>query len=329
MKSLVTGATGFLGSAVTRCLLSAGHNVRVLARPNSNRSNLKDLPIEVVEGDLLDHESLKHAVKDCDNLFHVAADYRLWVPNPKRMYDINVNGTRALILAAADAGLKRIVYTSSVATLGIHQDGTSATEETPSSIDTMTGVYKRTKFLAEQVVKQLTDEHQLPVTIVNPSTPIGPCDIRPTPTGRIVVDTLQDRMPAYVDTGLNVAHVDDIARGHLLASEHGKPGERYILGGENMTLLQILQTIDHINGKQKKRISLPVNLMLPIAWTMEKIATLTEKEPRATLDSVRMAKKIMYFSSEKAKRELGYQYRPATEALNDAVTWFRENNYCN
>ncbi len=329
MKSLVTGATGFLGSAVMRSLLSAGHEVRVLARPSSDRRNLADLPVEIAEGDLLNHASLKKAVNGCDNLFHVAADYRLWVPDPKTMHEINVNGTQALILAAAEAGLKRMVYTSSVATLGLFQDGTSATEETPSSIESMTGVYKRTKFIAEQLVKQLTDEHQLPLTIVNPSTPIGPRDIRPTPTGRIVIDTLQGRMPAYVNTGLNVAHVDDIAHGHLLAYEHGKPGERYILGGDNMTLLEILQTIDNITVKQTKRVNLPVNLMLPIAWTMEKIAALTHKEPRATLDSIRMAKKIMYFTSDKAKRELGYQYRPATEALKDAIVWFRENNYCN
>ncbi len=329
MKSLVTGATGFLGSAVMRSLLSAGHEVRVLARPNSDRRNLAGLPIEIAEGDLLNHASLKKAVNGCDNLFHVAADYRLWVPDPKTMHEINVNGTQALILAAAEAGLKRMVYTSSVATLGLFQDGTSATEETPSSIESMTGVYKRTKFIAEQLVKQLTDEHRLPLTIVNPSTPIGPRDIRPTPTGRIVIDTLQGRMPAYVNTGLNVAHVDDIAHGHLLAYEHGKPGERYILGGDNMTLLEILQTIDNITVKQTKRVNLPVNLMLPIAWTMEKIAALTHKEPRATLDSIRMAKKIMYFTSDKAKRELGYQYRPAAEALNDAIVWFRENNYCN
>ncbi|MCH9639788.1 MAG: NAD-dependent epimerase/dehydratase family protein, partial [Betaproteobacteria bacterium] len=230
MKSLVTGATGFLGSAVMRSLLSKGHEVRVLVRPSSDRRNLAGFPVEIAEGDLLDHESLKRAVNGCDNLFHVAADYRLWVPNPETMHEINVNGTQALILAAAEAGLKRMIYTSSVATLGLLQDGSSADEETPSSLENMTGIYKQSKFIAEQLVKQLTDKHQLPLTIVNPSTPIGPCDIRPTPTGRIVVDTLQGRMPAYVNTGLNVAHVDDIANGHLLAYEHGKPGERYILG---------------------------------------------------------------------------------------------------
>jgi len=329
MKSLVTGATGFLGSAVMRCLLTAGHEVRVLVRPDSNRRNLESFPVEITTGDLRDHRSLKDAIRGCDNLFHVAADYRLWVPNPETMHEINVTGTQALIIAAAEAGLKRIVYTSSVATLGLNQDGSPANEETPSSYATITGFYKRSKYQAEQMVKQLTDDHHLPLVIVNPSTPIGPGDIRPTPTGRIVLDTLMGRMPAYVNTGLNIAHVNDIAYGHLLAYLHGKPGERYILGGDNMTLLQILQTIDEFNGMPKNRINISICLMLPMAWFMEKIATFTHTEPRATLDSIRMARKLMFFSSEKAQRELGYQYRPATEALKDAVKWFKENGYCN
>ncbi|AEJ01375.1 hopanoid-associated sugar epimerase [Nitrosomonas sp. Is79A3] len=329
MKSLVTGATGFLGSAVMRCLLTANHQVRVLVRPDSDRKNLENFPVEITEGDLRDHQSLSRAIKGCDNLFHVAADYRLWVPDPETMHKINVDGTRALILAATEEGIKRIVYTSSVATLGLKQDGTPANEETPSNFSAIAGYYKRSKYLAEQMVKQLTDEHQLPLIIVNPSTPIGPGDIRPTPTGRIVLDTLMGRMPAYVNTGLNIAHVDDIAYGHLLAYQHGKPGERYILGGDNMTLLQILQTIDEINGTQKNRINIPIGLMLPMAWLMEKIASFTHTEPRATLDSIHMAKKLMFFSSDKAHRELGYQYRPSIEALKDAVKWFKENDYCN
>lgn len=329
MKSLVTGATGFLGSAVMRCLLTAGHEVRVLVRPDSDRKNLENFPVEITEGDLREHQSLRRAIKGCDNLFHVAADYRLWVPDPETMHEINVNGTRALILAATEEGIKRIVYTSSVATLGLKQDGSSANEDTPSNFTAITGYYKRTKYLAEQMVKQLTDEHQLPLIIVNPSTPIGPGDIRPTPTGRIVLDTLMGRMPAYVNTGLNIAHVDDIAYGHLLAYQHGKPGERYILGGDNMSLLQILQAIDAINGTQQNRINIPIGLMLPMAWLMEKFASLTHTEPRATLDSIHMAKKLMFFSSEKAHRELGYQYRPSIEALKDAVKWFKENDYCN
>ncbi len=328
MKSLVTGANGFLGSAVMHCLLKEGHDVRVIVRKGSDRRNIENLPIEVVEGDLRDVTSLQAAVKNCDNLFHVAADYRLWVPDPKTMYDINVKGTKDLVLAAAEAGVSRMIYTSSVATLGFNSDGTPANEDTPSNIETITGHYKRSKFVAEQTVKQLVDKHQLPVVIVNPSTPIGPRDVRPTPTGRIVVDTLLGRMPAYVNTGLNVAHVDDIAYGHLLAHEKGVIGERYILGGDDLTLLQILEIIDTINNKPVKRISLPVSLMLPIAWIMERISKVTNKEPRATVDSIRMASKLMFFSSDKAKVKLGYQYRPATEALNDAVMWFKENGYC-
>ncbi|MBX3630359.1 MAG: NAD-dependent epimerase/dehydratase family protein [Nitrosomonas sp.] len=329
MKSLVTGATGFLGSAVMRCLLEARHNVRLLVRPNSDRRNIENLPIEIAEGDLRDQHSLEKAVDGCDYLFHVAADYRLWVPDPQTMYDINVHGTKALIIAAANAGLKRIVYTSSVAALGLTANGTPADEETPVSLEQIKGHYKRSKYIAEQMVSELTRQHQLPLVIVNPSTPIGPRDIRPTPTGRIVLDTLHNRMPAYVNTGLNIAHVDDIAYGHLLACQKGKTGERYILGGDNLSLLEVLETLDGIIGQHKKRINLPTNLMLPVAWCMEKVATVTHKEPRATLDSIRMAKKMMFFTSEKAMKTLGYTFRPARYALEDAVTWYQNNGYCN
>ncbi|SFW17343.1 hopanoid-associated sugar epimerase [Nitrosovibrio sp. Nv17] len=329
MRSLVTGANGFVGSAVARCLLGAGHEVRCLVRPGSDRRNLHALPVEISEGDLRSVPSLKRAVAGCDNLFHVAADYRLWVPNPETMYDINVRGTEALIRTAAEAGMARMVYTSSVATLGACRDGTCVDEETPSSLECMTGHYKRSKFLAERAVQRMTDELGLPLVIVNPSTPIGPRDVKPTPTGRIVVDTLRGRMPAYVDTGLNIAHADDIAHGHLLAYAHGQPGERYILGGENMTLLQILQAIDALQGKRTRRLGIPISLMLPAAWCMEKMALVTRAEPRATLDSVHMARKKMYYSSEKAMRVLGYRYRPAVEALADAMAWFQGNGYCN
>ena len=328
MKSLVTGANGFVGSAVARYLLAAGHEVRTLVRPDSDRRNLKELPVEIAEGDLRDVSSLKRAVKGCENLFHVAADYRLWVPNPAIMYDINVQGTKALILAGAEVGMTRMVYTSSVATLGLKTNNQPADEETPSDLATIVGHYKRSKFLAEQVVRELVYQHQLPLVIVNPSTPIGPRDVKPTPTGRIVLDTLRGKMPAYVDTGLNVAHVDDIAQGHLLAYQHGKAGQRYILGGDNMTLLEILQTIDEITGKPTKRRRLPVKLMLPIAHALEVIAKITRIEPRATVDSVQMAKKKMFFSSTKAEQELGYQHRPAREAIRDAIEWFRRMNYC-
>lgn len=328
MKSLVTGANGFVGSAVVRCLLDAGHEIRVLVRPDSDRRNLNKLPVEISEGDLRDATSLKRAVTGCQNLFHVAADYRLWVPNPAIMYDVNVNGTKALILAAAEAGMKRMVYTSSVATLGLHSNHLPADEETPSHPASIAGHYKRSKFQAEQVVKALVRENQLPLVTVNPSTPIGPRDVKPTPTGRIVLDTLRGKMPAYVDTGLNVAHVDDIAYGHLLAYKYGKAGERYILGGDNMTLLQILQTIDDITGKPTKRRNIPVKLMLPIAHTMELVAKITNTEPRATVDSIHMAKKKMFFTSAKAARELGYQARPAVDAIRDAIDWFRQAKYC-
>ncbi|SER41510.1 dihydroflavonol-4-reductase [Nitrosomonas sp. Nm51] len=327
MKSLVTGATGFLGSAVMHSLLKAGHDVRLLARANSDRRNIENLPVEIAEGDLRDHQSLEAAVSGCDYLFHVAADYRLWVPDPQTMYAINVHGTKALIIAAANAGLKRIVYTSSVAALGLTSDGAPADETTPSNLESINGHYKRSKYIAEQTVKELTDQHQLPLVIVNPSAPIGPRDIRPTPTGRIVLDVMHNRMPAYVDTGLNVAHVDDIAYGHLLACEQGKTGERYILGGDNMTLLEILETLDDILDQRKHRAALPLSLMFPVAWLMEKIALITHKEPRATLDSLRMARKLMYFTSDKAIRELGYQFRPARLAFEDAVKWYQDNGY--
>jgi dihydroflavonol-4-reductase len=328
MKSLVTGANGFVGSAVARCLLEAGHEVRCLVRAGSDQSNLKGLPVEISEGDLRDVSSLKRAVSNCENLFHVAADYRLWVPDPETMYDINVKGTQELILAAYEADVSRIIYTSSVATLGINSDASPANESTPSSLNNMTGHYKRSKFLAEQVVQHLTNKHQLPLVIVNPSTPVGPRDIKPTPTGQIVLDTLCGRMPAYMSTGLNVAHVDDIAQGHLLAYMHGKTGERYILGGENLHLIQILQAIDEIIGKKIKRMNISMGMMLPVAWIMEKVAIATNTQPRASVDSIRMAEKKMFFSSEKAIRDLGYKYRPSSEAIQDAVTWFQNNGYC-
>lgn len=328
MKSLVTGANGFVGSAVIRCLLAAGHEVRAFVRPGSDQQNLTKLPIETMEGDLRDVTSLKRAVTGCDNLFHVAADYRLWVPNPAIMYDVNVSGTRALILAGAEAGMNRMVYTSSVATLGLNPNSLPADEETPSSLASIVGHYKRSKFLAEQTVQELVREHQLPLVTVNPSTPIGPRDAKPTPTGRIVLDTLRGRMPAYVDTGLNIAHVDDIAYGHLLAHQYGKPGERYILGGDNMTLLQILQIIDEITGKPTRRKNIPIKVMLPIAHMMEMVAKITNTEPRATVDSIQMAKKKMFFTSAKAVRELGYRSRPAIDAIKDAIDWFRRAGHC-
>ena len=328
MTTLVTGANGFVGSALARELLKQGCRPRALVRPGSDRRNLEQLDLELVEGDLTDTASLQRAVKGCSDLFHVAADYRLWIPDPARLYRTNVDGTRDLLRAAADAGVSRIVYTSSVATLGINRDRTPADESTPVSLADMVGHYKRSKFLAELAVRELFEQQGLPVVIVNPSTPIGPRDIKPTPTGRIIVDSLRKKMPAYVDTGLNVAHVDDVARGHLLAFERGKAGRRYILGGENLSLQTILGIICDYAALPSPRLQLPHNAIYPFAWLAEQWAQVSGKEPFATVDGVKMAKKFMYFSSARAQQELGYVPRPARNAIKDAIDWFRRNNYC-
>lgn len=329
MTTLVTGATGFVGSAVARCLLNAGHQVRVMVRAQSALTNIQDLEVEIVEADLAQPDTLQNIVKGCDTLFHVAADYRLWVRDSDILYRVNVEGTKNLMQAAINAGVGRIVYTSSVATLGLNSDGTPADENTPVSFANMIGHYKRSKFLAEQAVQQMINEQQLPAIIVNPSTPIGPRDIRPTPTGRMVLDAACGRMPAYVDTGLNVVHVDDVAKGHLLALQRGEVGERYILGGHDMSLQQIFDVISDITGRPAPKIKLPHNLVLPIAYLSEAWAWITRgSEPRATVDGVRMSKKLMYFSSDKARQALGYAPRPAREALADAVDWFFAHDYC-
>ena len=327
MKTLVTGANGFIGSAVVRLLLKKGQDVRVLVRPGSDKRNFNGLELDIIEGDLNDINALRLAVDGCNTLYHLAADYRLWIPDPENMYKTNVDATRNLIIAAAEANLEKIVYTSSVATLGLNDDGSPADETTPVSIKDMTGHYKRSKYLAEEEVNKLIKERSIPITIVNPSTPVGPRDIKPTPTGRIVLDTIRGRMPAYVDTGLNIVHVDDVAHGHLLAMEKGEIGERYILGGDNMTLASILEYICLSQDMSPPTIKLPHNLVLPVAWIMERLAAITKKAPQATVDSVRMSKKKMFFSSEKAKQKLGYQYRPGSEGLKDAITWFNDENY--
>lgn len=329
MKALVTGASGFVGSAVARQLLDAGFDVRVLIRSQSDRRNIDGLTLEVVIGDLMDRASLERAVMGCEALFHVAADYRMWVPDPDRTYKTNVAGTRDLMQVAGCAGVKRMVYTSSVATLGLTTDGGPADEETPVTLADMVGHYKRSKFLAEEEVRWLIANEGLPIVIVNPSTPIGPRDIRPTPTGRMIVDAVNGRMPAYVDTGLNLVHVDDVAVGHLLAFERGKIGERYILGAHNMTLKEILTSIASIIGQPPPKIRLPHNLILPVAYVSEAWAQLTKAaEPRITVDGVRLSKKRMFFSSEKARHKLGFSPRPAEDALREAISWFRDNGYC-
>lgn len=322
MRALVTGATGFVGSAVARHLLGNGHRVRVLARPGSDRRNLQGLEVEVAEGDLTRADSLLPPCDGCDALFHVAADYRLWAPDPGELYRANVEGTRSILEAARKVGIPRIVYTSSVATLGIPKDGTPGSESTPVSIEDMIGHYKRSKFLAEEVARQFAAEGA-PVVIVNPSTPIGPHDIKPTPTGRVVRDAMAGRLPAYVDTGLNIVHVDDVAHGHWLAFERGVVGERYVLGGYDMSLREVLTEIADIVGRAPPRISLPHGVVMPIAYLAEAWARLTGMTPIATVEEVRMSKKRMFFSSAKAQRELGYTARPARQALEDAVTWFR------
>jgi dihydroflavonol-4-reductase len=294
-----------------------------MVRPTSDRRNLRGLDAEVYIGDLRDRKSLDHALRGCESLFHVAADYRLWAPNPDVMYKTNVDGTRALMLAAAEAGLGRIVYTSSVATLGLHPDGTPADEATPVSIHSMIGPYKRSKYLAEEEVRRLVTQG-LPAVIVNPSTPVGPRDVKPTPTGRLIRDAVAGRMPAYVDTGLNIVHVEDVAQGHWLAFRQGRVGERYILGGENLTLREILEEIARLRGQRPPRLRLPHGVVLPIAYLAEAWAKVTGNEPLATVDGVRLARKRMYFTSARAEAELGYQPRPARDALADAVTWFQQ-----
>lgn len=326
MTILVTGATGFVGSAVVRQLLAANEAVRVLARPRSNRSNLTDLPLEIAAGDLRDQSSLERACEGCDGLYHVAADYRLWTRNPQELYGSNVEGTRNLMTAALRTGIKRIVYTSSVATLGLHADGQAADEDTPVTLENMIGHYKRSKFLAERVVDELVRDAGLPAVIVNPSTPVGPRDVKPTPTGRMVRDAARGRIPAYVDTGLNIAHVDDVATGHLLAYARGVVGRRYILGGENLSLQEILTTIADICGRSPPRIKLPRLLVMPVAYISEWWAGLTDgPEPQATVDGLRMSRKKMFFTSNRARQELAYANRPAREALADAIAWFAEH----
>jgi dihydroflavonol-4-reductase len=323
---LVTGATGFVGAAVARRLVASGESVRVLARAGSDRTNLDGLAVEVVTGDLTDHGSVERAVAGCRVVFHVAADYRMWVRDPDAMYRANVDGTRTVLSAAASAGVERVVYTSSVATLGIRADGAPSDEDTPSSLADMVGHYKRSKFLAEEAAQALVRDGA-PVVIVNPSTPIGPGDVKPTPTGRIIVDALAGRMPAYVDTGLNIAHVDDVAEGHLLASEHGVVGRRYVLGGTNLTLREILTSLAEIAGRQPPRVEIPHDAALAAAYVAEAWARVTGKEPLTTVDGVRLSRKRMFFTSARAEQELGYRPRPAVCAFRDAAAWFQTHGY--
>jgi dihydroflavonol-4-reductase len=323
VTALVSGATGFVGAAIVRELLKDDTEVRVLVRAQSDRSNIEGLSVDIVTGDLRDANSLRAAVAGCDSVFHVAADYRLWTPRPEEMYESNVEGSLNLVRAAVDAGAARIVYTSSVATLGVNADGAPGDEDTPVTLENMIGHYKRSKFLAEAAVQELADAGA-PVVIVNPSAPIGPRDIKPTPTGRMVIEAACGRMPAYVDTGLNLVHVEDVAVGHMLALRHGTIGGRYVLGGQNMMLAEILTEIAALVGRKPPRVKLPHGIVMPVAAVVEGWARLTGGgEPFVTMDAVRMAKKRMFYSSAKAARDLGYTSRSPVGALVEALDWFR------
>jgi dihydroflavonol-4-reductase len=324
---LITGASGFVGSAVARALVAAGHEVRALVRPKSSRLNLADLPIEIVDGDLRDAGSIERAMKDIRHVFHVAADYRLWARHPQDIVRTNVEGTRAVMQAALRSGVERIVYTSSVATLAARPDGRPSDENFPLDAGSAVGAYKYSKVLAERLVESMIASERLPAVIVNPSTPIGPHDVRPTPTGRIIVEAASGRMPAYVDTGLNLVHVDDVAAGHLAAWHKGRIGERYILGGQNVLLGDMLREIAQSVGRKPPRLRLPRRLIFPIAYGAEAIAYFTGREPFVTTTGLRLAKDRMFFSSAKAEGELGYRARPYGEAIAEAIAWFRQNGY--
>jgi dihydroflavonol-4-reductase len=325
-KTLVTGGTGFVGRAVVEELLAAGREVRVLAR-NPEHPALAGLAVEVAVGDLRDPDSLDEALAGCTRLFHVAADYRLWVPDPATMYAINLEGTRRLLKAAAARGLDRVVYTSTVGTLGNPGDGTPGAEDTPVSLKEMVGHYKRSKFLAEAVALDFARQG-LPLVVVNPSTPVGPWDFRPTPTGQMIVDFLKRRMPAYLETGLNLIHVRDVARGHLLAEGKGRVGEKYILGNDNLSLSRIFQLLAELTGMAAPKVRLPYWPVLGMAYVDEFIATyLRRRPPRMPVSAIRMAKKYMYFDNRKAVQYLGLTVTPVRQALAEAVEWFRQHGY--
>ena len=325
-KTLVTGGTGFVGRAVVEELLAAGRQVRVLAR-NPQHPALAGLAAEVAVGDLRDPESLQAALAGCTRLFHVAADYRLWVPDPPVMYAVNVEGTRQLLAAALRQSVERVVYTSTVGTLGNPGDGTPGAEDTPVSLADMVGHYKRSKFLAEAVALDFA-RRGLPLVVVNPSTPVGPWDSRPTPTGQMIVDFLRRRMPAYLDTGLNLIHVRDVARGHLLAEARGQVGEKYLLGHENLALSRIFTILGEITGWPAPRVKLPYWPVLGLAYLDEFFAThIRRRPPRMAVTAIRMAKKFMYFDNRKAIQYLGLRPTPVRQALEEAVAWFREHGY--
>jgi dihydroflavonol-4-reductase len=324
---LVTGGSGFLGSAVVRALMGRGARVRALVRSTSPRDNLSDLDCDVVAGDLTNRESLTAALRGVRYLFHVAADYRFWARDPSIIMRVNVEGTGSLMREALSAGVERIVHTSSVATLKLAGATGPVDETAPLLPDEAIGTYKRSKTQSERAVEAMILRDGLPAIIVNPTTPIGPRDIRPTPTGRILLDAARGRIPAFVDTGLNFAHVDDIAEGHLLAFERGRIGERYILGGQNVPLHELLAAVADASGRRAPRIRLPRTPLFPLAFGAEAVARLTGKEPLLTVDGLRLARYRMFFTSAKAERELGYRSRPYREGVVDALAWFRKAGY--
>jgi len=324
-KVLVTGASGFVGSAVARALIRSGYRVRALLRPTSKRTNLAGLDIEIVEGDMRDAASVARAIAGVRFLFHVAADYRLWVRNPQEIMWNNREGTRLLMQTALAADVERIVYTSSAATIACAADGGQADETMRLNESCAVGAYKRSKVAAEQVVETMIARDDLPAIIVHPTAPIGPRDQKPTPTGRIIVEAASGRIPGFVDTGLNLVHVDDVANGHLAALRHAKPGEHYILGGQNVMLAEFLGQIAIMCGRRPPRLRLPRPLVYPFALAAEAMAHVTQREPFLTIDGLRMSKHRMFYSSTKAECDLGYKARPYPEALNEALAWFRGN----
>src|ERR1700732_762623 len=324
---LITGATGFIGSAVPGKLVEAGFAVRALMRPSSRRAHIADLDLDPCEGDLRDEDSIKNAMRGVRYVFHLAADYRLWARHPHEIFSVNVAGTGALMREALRTGVERVIYTSSVATLALRADGSVADESVSMPEQDAIGAYKRSKIVAEALVSRMAAEGGLPRVTVNPSAPVGPRDVRPTPTGRIIVEAARGRVPAFVDTGLNLVHVDDVAAGQLAALHRGRIGERYILGGENVPFAQMLEDISRLVGRRAPRLRIPHAVALTIAYAAEGLALLTGKEPFASIDAVRMARHCMYFTSRKAERELGFKARPYIEGLADAIRWFRGAGY--
>ena len=326
-RVLVTGASGFVGSAVALALIEMGMQVRVLARPTSALGNLEGLAAERVSGDMRDPVSMGQAMAGVRYLFHVAADYRLWALDPDDIMRANVEGAKATMEAALATGVERIVYTSSVATLSLKGASSPVDETSPSTVEGAVGVYKKSKVASERLVERMIAEQGLPAVIVNPSTPIGPRDVKPTPTGRVIVEAATGKVPAFVDTGLNLAHVDDVARGHLLAMERGRIGERYILGGQDVALRQMLADIAELVGRKPPTVALPRGPLYPLAVVAELAARVTGKEPFLTVDALKMSRHHMFFTSAKAERELGYTARPYREALADAIAWFKAAGY--